>query len=137
MAVRTRSGILGLYLFLVFASGAVVGGFGHKLYSAKAVAAKVTPPPREDFKVRYMRQMKTKLNLDEGQMQKMEVIFEQYGPRYRDVKQRSDAEMKRVQEQQRGEIKAMLRDEQQPAYQKMIEERDARDRERKAKEERR
>lgn len=137
MAVRTSSGMLGLYLFLVFASGAVVGGFGHKLYSAKAVAAKATPPPREDFKVRYMRQMKTKLNLDEGQTQKLEGIFEQYGPRYREAKQRSDAEMRQIQTEQRTEIKAMLRDEQQAAYQKMIEEREARDRERKAKEERR
>lgn len=137
MAVRTRAGLLGLYLFLVFASGAVVGAFGHKLYSAKTVNAKAPPPPKEDFKKRYLRQMQTRLKLDDGQLQKLDGIFESYGPRYRDTKQRQDVEMKQIQTQQRTEIKAMLSEQQQAEYQKMIEERDARERERKAKEQRR
>jgi hypothetical protein len=130
--MRTRSGMLGLYMFLVFASGAVVGAFGHRLYSAKSVAAKAPAPKKEDFRQKYLRQMKTRLKLDDGQMAKLEVMFDQYGARYREVKERMDPEMKQIQTEQRNEVKAMLDEAQKIEYQKMIEERD-----RKAKDEKR
>jgi len=131
VAIRSRSGMLGLYMFLVFASGAVVGGFGHRLYSAKSVAAKAPAPKKEDFRQKYLRQMKTRLNLDDAQMAKLEVLFDQYGARYRAVKERMDPEMKQIQTEQRNDVKAMLNDVQKAEYEKMIEERDRKAREEK------
>jgi len=50
-----RSGLAAaLYVVLVFLSGAVVGIFGYRLYTARSVSASVSVPKPADFRKKYV-----------------------------------------------------------------------------------
>src|ERR1022692_3771055 len=51
-----------LYLLVVFASGAMVGGFANRLYMAKTVTATVNAPPsRAELRKQYIQDMRSRL----------------------------------------------------------------------------
>jgi hypothetical protein len=117
-----------LYLSLVFFSGALVGTFGHRLYSAKTVVAEKEKQSRkpEDVRQRYLKEYETRLKLNSDQMQKLVVILDQSKTRFKATHDRMDPEMKQIMEDQRNAIRAMLLVDQKPEYEKMLEERERR-----------
>lgn len=125
MAVKHRSGpIVGAYLLIVFLSGAVVGVFGHRLYSAKTVAATNESRRHQSYRERYLRDMETRLRLDAEQKTKLIQILDEFKGRFDAARRKVDPEMKMILEEQRGRIRQMLRPEQQSEYEKMILERE-------------
>jgi len=125
--VKRSNPTVALYLLLVFGSGALVGAFGHRLYSAKAVTAgqneKRSP---EALRQKYLKDYESRLRLDAGQMQKLVVILDDTKAKYKATHDTIDPQMKRIAAEQRERISAMLSEEQKVEYTKWLEERERR-----------
>jgi len=73
---RSNIATLG-YLLVVFASGAVVGGFANRLYMAKTVSPTVNAPPsRADLSKRYTQDMRSRLHLTDAQVAELQQIMD-------------------------------------------------------------
>jgi Spy/CpxP family protein refolding chaperone len=106
---RTRLSVV-VYLLLVFSSGAAVGALGHWYFRREA-----PPPPRpspEEFRRRFMEEMRTRLKLTDEQARQIETILDETRERWR-------AHMHALQEEQTSRINALLNDEQRAEYKKM------------------
>ncbi|HUQ94825.1 MAG TPA: hypothetical protein VM120_24310 [Bryobacteraceae bacterium] len=123
--MKRSSLMVGVYLLLVFVSGALVGAFGHRLYSANAVSAK-NPGGHEAFRKRYVSEMETRLKLDQDQLRKFISILDESKDRYRVTRDRIEPALKQIQLEHRANIRAILRPEQVAEYEKMLEEREKR-----------
>lgn len=127
MKSRTGSPLwIGFYLLLVFLSGALVGAFGHRLYSAKSVDASTSPAkkknPHEAARQRYLRDMETRLQLDESQKAELVKVLDEFRGRYKTTRDKIEPEMKLIQSEQREKIRTLLNDTQKQEYNRMIEE---------------
>lgn len=121
-----RSGpVVGLSLMLVFLSGALVGAFAHRLYSARTVSAKGP----DAYRQRYLNEMQTRLKLDPAQMEALVKILDESKDRYKQARERIDPEMKQIQREQRDKIRAILSPDQKIEYERLLEEKDKRRRE--------
>ena len=127
-------------LLAVFVSGAVVGAFGHRLYMVRSVysGAEVTRPAAkpspEEFRRRYTEELRTRLQLDESQLSKLNTILDHTRERFHQMRERSKElskiESGKIRHEQRNEIRAMLKPEQHAEYEKILQERENRERER-------
>jgi len=113
---RTRLSVV-VYLLLVFLSGAAVGAVGH-WYFKKDGALPPRPSP-EEFRRRFMEEMRTRLKLSDEQARQIEAILDETRERWR-------AQMHALQEEQTSRINALLNDEQRAEYEKMRREREER-----------
>ncbi len=124
---------IGFYLLLVFLSGALVGAFGFRLYSAKSVSADAAKPKpknsHEAMRQRYMRDMENRLKLDERQKLDLVKVLDEFRGRYKTARDKIEPEMKQIQSEQRDKIRLLLREEQKSEYNKMLEEMDRKRRE--------
>ncbi len=122
-----------LQLFVVFASGVVVGGLAYRLYSLRSQPAAVQGPPMggrpgrggPSFRDRYVQEMRERLKLSEQQVARLNEILENTGRRFFDAKKRSDMEIRKLQEDQQAQIRAMLDAGQRDEFEKMLREREA------------
>jgi hypothetical protein len=112
------------YLFLVFASGVLVGGFGHRLYSANSVSATERPLGQEDYRKKYVAEAQSRLKLTPDQVQRLNEIMDLTGARFRELRERHRPEMRQIHQEQVDKINAILSAEQQAEYAKMREERE-------------
>jgi Spy/CpxP family protein refolding chaperone len=119
------------YIGLVFASGAVLGAFGHRLYTASSVSAKAAKNPVE-FRKRILANMERRLNLTPDQESKVNTILDETRARFDAVNERTKPELKAIREEQQNKINAILTPEQQVEYAKMRKEREERLRQREA-----
>ncbi|MEK7407428.1 MAG: hypothetical protein AAB225_20315 [Acidobacteriota bacterium] len=115
---RSRVSLLA-YLLLVFLSGVVVGLVGHRLYTAREVRATRRPASPEEYRQRYIEDMRTRLKLTDEQVRKVDAILDETRDRFR-------AEFKTIQDDQRQKIDAVLTPEQSAEYDKMQKEREER-----------
>ena len=110
-----------VYLLVVFASGAVVGGFANRLYMMRSVSAasspKTTQTTHAAFREKYIREMRTKLNLTDAQVSELQQIIEATDHRLRDMHKDIDNEHAQ-------KVAAMLNDTQKAEYTKIREERE-------------
>jgi len=113
-----------LYLALVFLSGILVGGFGVRLYTLSPVSASVNPKNPEEFKRRYIEEMRSRLHLSDQQVTQLGPILDETRQRYREFHERYKPELKAIQNQQVAKIRSILTEAQQPEYGKMLEERE-------------
>jgi uncharacterized membrane protein len=137
--MKKSSMTVALSLLAVFVSGAVVGAFGHRLYMVRSVIATVPPSPApakpspEDFRRKYVEELRSRLNLDEPQLAKLNSILDDTRERFHQMreqsKERSKTEAGQIRHAQRNQIRAMLKPAQQPEYEKIIQERENRERE--------
>jgi Spy/CpxP family protein refolding chaperone len=120
---------IALYMGLVFVSGAVVGGFSHRLYTVTTVDAKSTPNP-EEFRKRYMAEMKSRVNLTPDQLTKLGFILDETRARQRAAQEASkkmlDPEITAIRLEQIEKIRQMLTPEQRPLYDTLRKEREER-----------
>lgn len=115
------------YLLTVFLSGALVGAFGHRLYSAKGVsAAKPNVSSHDAARQRYVLEMQTRLHLDDGQKASLIGVLDDFRQRYRTAREKIEPEMKQIQSEQRDKIRGLLREDQRGEYEKMLQEMDRR-----------
>jgi hypothetical protein len=129
--MKKSSVTVGVSLLAVFLSGAVVGAFGHRLYMVRSVIATVPEPPRpspEEFRRKYVDELRTRLNLDDGQLAKLNGILDATRERFQQMrehsKERSKTEAGQIRLEQRNQIRAMLRPDQLPEYEKVLQERE-------------
>ena len=116
-----------LYLALVFLSGALVGGFTYRLYSATTVSATAgrRPDPVE-WRKRYMDEMRTQVHTDADQEAQINQILDETGAAFGKIREREKQEYQDEQNRQIAKIFPLLRPDQQPLYAKLRDERAAR-----------
>ena len=115
---------IALYVGLVFASGAVLGVFGDRLYTVstvtKAKNAKLSP---EEFRRGYLGFMQKRLTLTDPQVTKLGLILDETRARMNEVHDRTIPEQQEIQKSQSAKIRALLSPEQQAEYDVVIKER--------------
>ena len=117
----------GLYLALVFFSGALVGGFTYRLYSVNTVNATVSrrPDPVE-WRRRYMDEIRTRVHTDADQEAQINQIFDETGAAFTKIREREKQEYQTEQNAQVAKIFELLRPDQRPLFAKLRAEREAR-----------
>jgi hypothetical protein len=126
---------IALYVGLVFVSGAVLGFFSNRLYSATTVSASksatgtkssVTP---EEFRKWLTSYYQKRLDLNVDQVQKMNLILDESQAQVKAVHARMDPELDAVHENQITRMNLMLTPAQQGEYEKMRIERQQKEKE--------
>jgi hypothetical protein len=113
-----------LYLALLFLSGIAVGVFGHRLYTLNSVNANVNPRNPEEFRRRYVAEMRTKLKLTDDQVARLGPILDETRQRHHELVDKHRPEFKAIQDEQVRKIRAILTDSQQAEYTAMLAERE-------------
>mgnify|MGYP001796538558 CR=1 FL=1 len=72
----------GLYLALLFLGGVAVGVFGHRLYTLNSVNASVNPRNPDEFRRRYVAEMRKRLKLTDDQVTSLGPILDETRPRH-------------------------------------------------------
>jgi uncharacterized protein YnzC (UPF0291/DUF896 family) len=117
-AMRRSSLATLLYLLVVFASGALVGGFANRLYMAKSVGATSgAPRSRAELRKEYIKDMRSRLHLTDPQISQLQQIMDTTGQKMHELHKAIDAEHVR-------QVAAILNDSQKTEYAKMRDERD-------------
>lgn len=115
---------IALYMLAVFLSGAVVGGFAHRLYMVKTVTAEPRRP--EDFRRKYVNDMRERLKLDDTQAARLNDILDRTAARFKQFREDHKQETDAIHEEQVREIRAMLNASQQADYEQFRLEREKR-----------
>jgi Spy/CpxP family protein refolding chaperone len=119
----SRAAII-VYIGLVFASGAVLGALGHRLYTVSTVSAKGTRNP-EEFRKRVISTYQTRLKLTDTQVSQLSAIMDETRSRVEETRQKMKPAYQKIHEEQTDKIRAMLNPEQQVEYEKIRKEREA------------
>ena len=123
--MRRTSLTTALYLLLLFFSGVAVGMFGHRLYTLNSVnATSVNPKNPDEYRRRYVAELRNRLKLTDDQVKSLQPILDETRKRYRDLHEQHRPQLKAIQEDQVRKIRALLSDDQQSEYTKMLEERE-------------
>jgi len=131
---------IALYVGLVFVSGAVLGFFANRLYSASTVSAsktgggitssaKAPPPTPEEFRKWLTGYYQKRLELTADQVQKMNLILDESQAQVKAVHSRMDPELDAVRANQITRMNLMLMPAQQTEYEKMRKERQEKEKE--------
>ena len=115
-----------LYMALVFACGGVVGAFAYRLYTVSGVSANAAQRNPEEFRKRFMADMKARLQLNDDQAVKLSAIMDETRARFRDVREKFEPEMQKIREDQRQRIGELLSPSQQAEWQRIMEQRQRR-----------
>jgi hypothetical protein len=121
-----------LYVSLVFLSGAVVGGFAHRLYMVNTVFSGPASPKPEEVRHKIVEEMRARLSLTDQQVTQLSAIMDSTKARFHEVKAKWDKEakirakpeLKAIQEDQVQKIKDILSEAQRPEYDKYRADRD-------------
>jgi len=107
-----------VYLALVFLSGALVGGMSYRLYSMNTVNASSgsSRPTPEEFRRRYIESMRSKVNLDEKQVEQVNQILDDTRTQFDQMRSKMHLEGQSIQNEQVSKITAILRDDQKSSY---------------------
>jgi|SRR5579863_7353803 len=124
-----------LYVGLVFVSGAVLGFFANRLYSASTVSARQTaaatknPPTPEEFRKWLTGYYQKRLDLTTDQVQKMNLILDESQAQVKAVHAQMDPQLDAVHANQITRMNLMLTPTQQAEYEKMRIERQQKEKE--------
>ncbi len=116
---------IALYLFLVFVSGTVVGALGYRTYNPPTAksAARVSPA---EWRRQYLDEMRTRLNLTDDQMQKLNVILDQTSARFQEAREKDNQAIRQIREEHFARVRTILTADQLPKYEKLHAEREER-----------
>jgi len=116
---------IALYLFLVFVSGAVVGGLGYRVYSPPSARSNQHVSP-EEWRKQYLNEMQTRVNLTPDQLQKVNAILDDTDARFTGARQKHHEIVEQIREEHRAKLRALMTPDQLPKYEQFRAERDAR-----------
>jgi Spy/CpxP family protein refolding chaperone len=116
---------IALYLLLVFVSGAVVGALGYRIYKPPTASSNAPISP-EEARRQYLHEMQSRAGLNDEQLQKLSVIMDETRTRFHASRDGHNAEVKRIGEQQRAKVRAILTADQLPKVEQLWHERDER-----------
>ncbi len=109
-----------LFAVLLFGCGVLCGVLTQRYLSATVV----NPKTAEDFRHRYVSEMKSDLKLTTDQVNRLEVILDETKAQYKAVRDESRPAMLKIKEEQVRRVKSILTPQQVPAYEKLIAERE-------------
>lgn len=112
--------IVSVLALVIFAMGAATGALAHRLYVANTVNAS------EDWRVRYINEMRTRLNLTALQVDKLNDILDDTRVKVRAVRDSYKPEMLQIKQNQIAEVRSILDAAQSSEYAKMVAEQEAR-----------
>lgn len=115
-----------VYAVLTFVSGILVGGVGYRLYSSTAVGTRPGSHSPEEYRRKYVEEMRSRLKLSDRQAADLNVILDATRDRWRQLRERERPEVKAIQDEQVQRIRAILDENQRAEYEKMREEREKR-----------
>jgi len=124
--MKTTRWTVAFYMALVFACGGVVGAFAHRLYTVAGVSANVGQRNPEEFRKRFMADLKTRLQLSGDQAKKLSAIMDDTRVQFREVRKKFEPEMQKIREDQRQRISELLSPSQQAEWEKIMQERQRR-----------
>jgi Spy/CpxP family protein refolding chaperone len=110
--------IAALYLAVVFVAGGLFGVVAHGLYTQKTARA---ANPKE-FRERYVAKLQKDLSLTPEQVPQVTAILDETSDRFREIREKMSPELDAIRQQQRAQIMALLKPEQQEKYQKILDE---------------
>lgn len=118
-----------LSLLLVFASGVLVGAVGYRLYVVNTVAMAPVPPrpPQrdpEEVRKRIVSEMQQKIKLDDAQVQRLNQIYDRTRQEFDAIHKKASQDSRTIWENQKEEIRQILRPDQLPLYEQYQKERD-------------
>jgi polyhydroxyalkanoate synthesis regulator phasin len=114
-----------LYLSLLFVSGVAVGVFGHRLYTLNSVnATSINPRNPEEFRRRYVAEMRSRLKLTDDQVARLGPILDETRQRHQELMDKHRPEFKAIHDEQVRKIRGMLTDSQQTEYTALLAERE-------------
>ena len=117
---------IALYMAAMFASGAVVGGFGHRLYTASTVTATVGRRGPEEFRRAYVHEMQTRLGLDQSQVGKLNAILDETHAKFHAFHEKHKAETDEIRDAQTEHISDILTEPQRAEFERFRAEREKR-----------
>src|SRR5947209_13405368 len=113
-----------LYLFLVFASGALVGVVSHRLYETTTVNANTNPPrSMEEFRKRYFEQMR-KWGVNDQQIDHIREVLDDAKEKYDSLHAQEKPKRDQIQREQIEAVRALLTEPQRAQYDKWRAERE-------------
>jgi hypothetical protein len=125
--VKLSRASIAFYLLLVFASGAVVGVFGQRLYTATTVISGPRPNPEEQRK-KMLAEYKVRLKLTDEQVLQFNSLMDETRARVGEVRKQMHPAYEKIHEEQVEKVLKILNPEQQGEYQKIIKEREQHER---------
>ena len=111
---RSRISIA-LYLFLVFASGTMVGLVSYRLYAANTASAN-SPKSMSEFRKRYLDGMRTKVGVSEAQIVAITRTLDETKQKYDALAAQEQPLHDKIQQDHINEVRALLNDQQKIAY---------------------
>jgi Spy/CpxP family protein refolding chaperone len=117
---------IALYVGLVFASGVVLGIFGHSLYAVSTTASSKGKNP-EEFRKRVIAEYRSRLQLTDDQVTKLNAIMDETRARVEETRQKMHPAYQKIRAEQNEKIRQLLSAEQQAEFDKMHKEREDRD----------
>lgn len=116
---------IALYVVLIFVSGMAAGALGQRLVTSRVVSADSAPRSPEQWRAKYVDEMRQRLSLDATQESKVNQILDVTRARYNEVRERNRPEMKRIQDEQAESIRGILNEGQKASYTSFRLEKDA------------
>ena len=113
---------IALYVGLIFASGVVLGVFGHSLYAVSTVKSSNLTP--EALRKKRLAEMQSRLKLSDDQFAKVNSIMDETRAKFHEVRERYRPELDGLESAQRDKVRSILSDEQRAEYEKMLKERE-------------
>src|SRR3984885_534279 len=113
------------YVGLIFASGAVLGAFGTRLYPASREASKPGPRPNpEEFRKKLLDTFRDRLHLTDDQFAKLNVIMDETRSRVEETRHQMKPAYQKIHEEQDQKIRQMLTPDQQTEFDRILKERE-------------
>ena len=123
--MKRSSWSIAFYVLLVFSSGVAAGILGQRLVTSRVVSAESSPRTPEQWRARFVAEIRERLALDAAQEGKLNKILDVTRARYNEVRERSRPEMKRIHDEQVDSIREFLNERQKAEYAKFILEKEA------------
>jgi Spy/CpxP family protein refolding chaperone len=105
-----------VYLVLVFASGILVGAAGNRLYTTTSASANSAPRTPDEWRKRYLEQMKKRVGVSDDQIAKTSQILDDTRKLFDNVHAKEKQLHDSMYAEQVEEIKAILTPAQQVAF---------------------
>ena len=121
--MRPARWTVALYMALVFACGGVVGAFAFRLYMVSGVSANVGQRNPEEFRKRFMADLKSRLQLNDDQAAKLGAIMDETRMRVLAARVTIEPELQKIRDDQKQRISELLTPGQQAEWQKILDER--------------
>lgn len=117
---------IALYMSLVFASGAVLGVFGQRLWDASTVIATNGRQSPEEQRKKLLADYQARLKLTDEQVSHLNGIFDETRARVFDIRKQMHPAYENIRIEQNQKIRSILKADQQSEFDKMLKEREER-----------